>query len=79
MPNTRRRTFRSGNGEALRLPTDVAFGPDVELVIARFGDVLTVSPVVLTLPEMAERLRALPAPPAIESRDVDERPERTGL
>ena len=35
----RTRTFRSGNSEALRLPRDVAYGDDVELVIVRSGDV----------------------------------------
>ena len=79
MPIARSRTFRSGNSEALRLPKDVAFGSDVELVIVRSGDVLTVYPATLTLPEMAQRLRALPAPVEIERRDVDELPERPGL
>lgn len=79
MTIARSRTFRSGNSEALRLPKDVAFGSDVELVIVRSGDVLTIYPAVLTLPEMAERLRALPTPPAVEARDVDELPERAGL
>ena len=79
MPVARSRTFRSGNSEALRLPKDVAFGTDVELVIVRSGDVLTVYPAALTIPEMAARLRALPVPPEIETRDVDELPEREGL
>ncbi len=79
MPTVRTRTFRSGNSEALRLPKDVAFGEDVELVLVRSGDVLTVYPAALTLPEMIAQLRALPAPPAVERRDTDELPERPGL
>jgi antitoxin VapB len=79
MPTARTRTFRSGNSEALRLPKDVAFGEDVELVLVRSGDVLTVYPVALTVPEMVERLRALPAPPTVERRETDELPERPGL
>ena len=79
MPIARSRTFRSGNSEALRLPKDVAFGTDVELVIVRSGDVLTVYPATMTIPEMAARLRALPAPPAVEVRDVEELPERPDL
>ncbi len=79
MPIARSRTFRSGNSEALRLPKDVAFGEDVELVIVRSGDVLTIYPAATTIPEMIARLRALPAPPAVEVRDVDELPERSGL
>jgi len=79
MPIARTRTFRSGNSEALRLPKDVAFGEDVELVIVRSGDVLTIYPSATTIPEMIARLRALPAPPAVERRDTEELPERTGL
>lgn len=79
MPTARTRTFRSGNSEALRLPKDVAFGDDVELVIVRSGDVLTVYPAALTVPEMIAQLRALPVPPTVERRDTDELPERPGL
>jgi antitoxin VapB len=79
MPISRSRTFRSGNSEALRLPKDVAYGEDVELVIVRSGDVLTVYPAALSVPEMAARLRSLPAPPEIEERDVEELPEPPGL
>ena len=56
-----------------------AEGEDVELVLIRSGDVLTVYRAATTIPEMIARLRALPAPPAVEARDVDELPERTGL
>lgn len=73
------RTFRSGNSEAVRLPKDVAYGEDVELVIVRSGDVLTLYPAATSIPEMIARLGALPAPPAIEERDMEELPERTGL
>jgi antitoxin VapB len=75
----RSRTFRSGNSEAVRLPKDVAFGEDVELVIVRSGDVLTIYPAATTIPEMIERLRALPAPPTVEQRDAEGLPERPGL
>lgn len=33
------RTFRAGNSEAVRLPREVAFGPDPEVTIVRHGDV----------------------------------------
>lgn len=79
MPIARTRTFRSGNSEALRLPKDVAFGEDVELVIIRSGDVLTIYPAATTIPEMIARLRALPAPPEVEVRDEEELLERSGL
>ena len=75
----RSRTFRSGNSEAVRLPRDVAFGEDVELVIVRSGDVMTIYPVANTIPEMIARLRSLPAPRAIEQRDDEDLAEREGL
>jgi antitoxin VapB len=73
------RTFRSGNSEAIRLPKDVAFGKDLELVVVRSGDVLTVYPAATSIPEMIARLAALPVPPSIETRDDEELPERAGL
>ena len=73
------RTFRSGNSEAVRLPKDVAFGEDVELVAVRSGDVLTLYPAATSIPEMIARLKALPALPSVEERDAEELPERAGL
>ncbi len=79
MSIARSRTFRSGNSEAIRLPKDVAFGEDVELLIVRSGVVMTIYPVTKSIPEMIERLRALPVPPEIERRDEAELIERAGL
>lgn len=79
MTVTKTRTFRSGNSEAVRLPKDVAFGKDVELVIFRAGDVLTLYPVATSIPELIARLEALPAPPSVEARDDEELPERPRL
>ena len=79
MPVARSRTFRSGNSEAIRLPRDVAFGRDVELVIVRSGDVMTIYPAAMSIPAMIKRLRSLPAPPTIERRDDEELPERARL
>lgn len=69
MTTTRTRTFRSGDSEAIRLPEDVAFGEDVELVIVRSGVVMTIYPAATSIPAMIERLKSLPAPPTIERRD----------
>jgi antitoxin VapB len=79
MSIVRTRTFRSGNSEAIRLPRDVAFGEDVELVIVRSGDVMTIYPAGSSILEMIARLRALPAPPTIEQRDDEELPDRARL
>jgi antitoxin VapB len=51
----------------------------VELVIVRSGDVMTIYPAASSILEMVARLRRLPAPPTIETRDQEDIPERTGL
>jgi antitoxin VapB len=79
MPIARTKTFRSGNSEAVRLPRDLAYGEGVELMVIRSGDVTTIYPVTSSIPAMIERLQALPRPPVIEERDVEELPERRGL
>lgn len=79
MPIARTRTFRSGNSEAIRLPKDVAFGEDKDLVVVRSGDVMTIYPAATSIAAMIERLRSLPAPPTIEQRDEEELPERKRL
>ena len=79
MPVARVRTFKSGNSEAVRLPKDLAFGENVELVAVRSGDVLTLYPASMSMAEMVRRLSALPAPPSIEEREDLELPERAGL
>ena len=79
MSIARSRTFRSGNSEAVRLPRDVAFGTDVELVLVRSGDVLTIYQPIDTISTMVDRLRSLPNPRAIERRAADTVPEREGL
>ena len=73
------RTFRSGDGEAVHLPKDIAFGENVELVVVRSGDVVTLYPAARSIPEMVARLKAMPVPPSIERRDDDELPERPGF
>lgn len=79
MTIARTRTFRSGNSEAVRLPRDVAFGDDVELLIVRSGDVVTLYPARMTPAALVARLRELPSPPSIETRDTEELPEPPGL
>jgi antitoxin VapB len=81
MPTVRTKTFRSGNSQAVRLPRDVAFeGDDVELVLVRSGDVLTIYPATKkSAAEMIKQLGGLPAPPRPQERDNDVIPERSGL
>lgn len=79
MPVARTRTFKSGNSEAIRLPKDVAFGEDTDLVVVRSGDVMTIYPAATSVAAMIKRLRSLPTPPTIEQRDKEELPERKRL
>lgn len=79
MTIARSRTFRSGNSEAVLLPKDVAIGDDVEVVIVRSGDVMTIYPAITTIPEMVARLRELLVPRCIERRDAEELPDRPAL
>ena len=79
MTIARTRTFRSGNSEAVRLPNDVAFGENVELLLIRSGDVITMYPVATGIPEMIAQLASLPTPMAIETRDDEPLSDRDGL
>jgi len=79
MPTVTSRTFRSGNSEAVRLPKEVAFGKDIEVTIVRSGDVITIYPKRPSVQEALAKLKALPKPPYIQSRDEDLIPEREGL
>lgn len=78
MPIARSRTFRSGNSQALRLPKDISFADDADLVLVRAGDVLTVYPAGATIPAMLAALEKLPRV-RMGRRDRQALPERRGL
>ena len=61
------------------MPKEIAFGENVELVVVRSGDVVTLYPAARSISEMIARLKAMPVPPSIEERDVTDLPERPGL
>lgn len=73
------KTFRSGNSEAVRLPRDVAFGPDVELTLVRSGEVLTIYPSKGSIVDLVATLNQMPRPASVEVRDEDLFPHRPGL
>ncbi len=57
------KTFKSGNSEAVRLPKEVALGPDVEVTIRKVGDTLTIAPKrKKTLARLIAALERLPKP-----------------
>jgi antitoxin VapB len=73
------RVFKSGDGQAVRIPADMAYDdPSQEVTIARQGDVITIAPVQpdaqprLSLQEMVALLRSMPKPDTVELMDRTE-------
>lgn len=81
MKTFRSRPFRSGNSQAVRLPKEIAFDDDAELIISRSGDIVTMMPKPqMTGAELVRRLREIGPPPGgVQERDPIEWPERPGL
>lgn len=75
MPLTR--AFKSGNSQAVRIPAELAY-PDmnVELTIARHGDVIVISPVRSSMAEAVAKLRALAKRGKRQFRERIEMPDR---
>lgn len=73
--------FRSGNSEAVRLPKEVAFGADMDVLVTRIGDEVRIRPKPrLTPAELVERLRAIGFPTdGVQPRPEFEYPDRPGL
>lgn len=75
MPRTR--VFKSGNSQAVRIPAELAYeDAGAELTISRHGDVITLYPARTGLKDAVARLRALPKPPEVETREPIEMPDR---
>ncbi|MGO9743589.1 MAG: AbrB/MazE/SpoVT family DNA-binding domain-containing protein [Roseiarcus sp.] len=71
------RPFRSGNSQAVRIPADLAYEDyDIELTVTRQGDEIVIRPARPTLRELAAKLRELPKPKDVETREPIELPER---
>jgi antitoxin VapB len=65
------KTFKSGNSEAVRIPAEMAYGPNTELEITRNGDVIILRPskAAHALREAVALLRSMPKPETIELLD----------
>jgi antitoxin VapB len=75
MPRTR--IFKSGNSQAVRIPSELAYADlDIELEITRLGEVITIFPVRKSLTHAIAALRRMPKPPAVEKRKAIEVPLR---
>jgi virulence-associated protein VagC len=77
------RTFRSGDGVAVRLPEEFALGEDIELELADDGQVITIrrkaNKAKMTPAELVEALQKLPKPKHVQKRDPIFAPRRKGL
>ncbi|TWB22520.1 antitoxin VapB [Nitrospirillum amazonense] len=71
------RIFKSGNSQAVRIPAELAY-PDlgIDLHITRVGDVITIFPAHRNLADAVAALRAMPKPPAVETREAPDMPNR---
>jgi len=75
MPRTR--VFKSGDGQAVRIPPELAYADtSIELEINRFGDVITIAPVPHTMADVIASLRRMPKPRNVEKRRAIEVPIR---
>lgn len=73
----RTRVFKSGNSQAVRIPAEIAYADmDMELEIARSGDVITIYPARGSLKEAVDILRRMPRPATVEQLERTEVPDR---
>jgi antitoxin VapB len=75
MPRTR--TFKSGNSQAVRIPSELAYADtDIDLEITRLGDVITIFPARNSLKDVVAALRRMPKPTRVEKRQPIDVPLR---
>ena len=53
------RQFKSGNSQAIRIPTKLAYPPRTELKISRIGDKIVIEPKDQTLADFVQFLRSV--------------------
>jgi antitoxin VapB len=67
MPRTR--VFKSGNGQAVMIPAELAYTDmDIDMEITRVGDVITIFPACDGLKNVVAELRRMPKPPRVKRR-----------
>jgi antitoxin VapB len=75
MPRTR--AFKSGNSQAVRIPAELAYADtDLDLEIARLGDVITIFPARDSMSDIVAALRRMPKPRHVEKRQPIDVPVR---
>jgi antitoxin VapB len=74
----RTRAFKSGNGQAIRIPAELAYADtDIDLEITRLGDVITIFPARSNMRDVVAALRRMPKPRHAEKRQPIEVPRRS--
>jgi len=58
-----------GGGQAIRIPPEIAYADmEIELKIARLGDIITIFPGRNIMSEVVAELRRMPKPSQVEKR-----------
>ena len=75
MPRTR--VFKSGDGQAVRIPAELAYADmDIDLEITRLGDVITIAPARVGMSDVVAALKSMPKPRHVEKRQSIDVPVR---
>lgn len=70
------RAFKSGDGQAVVIPDEIAFEYGQDLTITRHGDMVMIQPKRDGLKAALERLLEMPVPPTVELIERTEVPDR---
>ena len=66
---TRTRVFNSDDGQAVRIPAELAYADiDIDLEIARLGNIITIIPARSNMTDVVAALRCMPKPRQVEKR-----------
>jgi antitoxin VapB len=75
MPRTR--VFKSGDGQAVRIPAELAYADtNIDLEITRLGDVITIFPARVGMSDVVAALKSMPKPRHVEKRQSIDVPVR---
>ena len=72
-------TNRSGYGESVRTPQEMAISIGTPVIVDRQGEIVTIRPAKKSMAWLIKQLRTLPLPGEIDIRDPIQFPERPGL
>lgn len=73
------RAVRTGHGQMVEIPDEIAFDDGQELIVTRHGDVVMLVAKKTSMAEAIAKLRAMPKPDEVEIYEPMEMPERDRL